>query len=608
MNNLVMIILRWVCYLFAFHTDISKMYNTIYLDSKHWRYQLYFWEGELKVGVAPKIKVIKTHIYGIRSSGNIAECALRKTADLTKSKYPRAHGNIINDIYVDDDFGGENTEKDRSLTCDELSLSLAEGGFKLKGVTLSGSDPPEHMANEDGKSVTVGGLMWFSKNDEIALKIPEFKFMNKSNKSVSVLPEKLTRKHCVSAVYSVYDPIGKVTPVVSGLKLDLHDLVIKNLDWDDQIPDNLRQLWESNFEMIQELGNFRYKRAVIPEDAIDLDMETLDFADASQSMICVAIYVRFKLKSGDYSAQLLFSRSKTVPKDMTLPRAELLAASLNASTGHIVKSALGDRHKQAWKFTDSQVVMFWINCFRSKLKMFVRNLVILIHRLSVLECWAHVDTHNMIADIGTRSGVKPPDVGPDSTWILGLEWFRLKSSEFPSKTVSEIILDNKAKQDAQKEVIVVESVNESRIVSCASFHPVVPASVKDRYSFSKYLIDPNKFRFRKVIRVLGWVYLFVNKFCQKYGKSLSQSENKDLHAVSENFLNSYPEGKYVVTSREKSNDALKCKDGLVLELPKRMICSALRYYFVKSTHEIKKFIPVSKINANCLFRQSTINF
>ena len=39
LNNLVMIVIRWACCLFAFHTDISKMYNTIYLDSKYWRYQ-----------------------------------------------------------------------------------------------------------------------------------------------------------------------------------------------------------------------------------------------------------------------------------------------------------------------------------------------------------------------------------------------------------------------------------------------------------------------------------------------------------------------------------------------------------------------------------------
>ena len=95
---------------------------------------------------------------------------------------------------------------------------------------------------------------------------------------------------------------------------------------------------------------------------VDLSCETIDTADASQEMICVAIHVRFKLKSGGHSCQLLFARTKTVPKDMTQPRAELLAASLNASTGHVIKTALGDRHANCIKLTDSQVALFWINC------------------------------------------------------------------------------------------------------------------------------------------------------------------------------------------------------------------------------------------------------
>ena len=160
-------------------------------------------------------------------------------------------------------------------------------------------------------------------------------------------------------------------------------------------------------------------------------MKTIDFSDASEKMICVAIYVRFLRKSGEYSSQLLFSRTKIVPQDMTLPRAELLAASLNASTGHIVKTALGERHKKAWKLTDSLVVMHWINCFRSKLKMFVRNLVINIHRLSMLGDWHYIDSANNLADLGTRKGIKITDVGPGTKWLDGLEWMIRNSSEFP---------------------------------------------------------------------------------------------------------------------------------------------------------------------------------
>ena len=56
----------------------------------------------------------------------------------------------------------------------------------------------------------------------------------------------------------------------------------------------------------------------------------------------MAIYARFKLTDGGYSCQLVFARTKIVPKDMSIPRAELLAATLNATTGHVVKISFGE--------------------------------------------------------------------------------------------------------------------------------------------------------------------------------------------------------------------------------------------------------------------------
>ena len=163
MNKIVMIILRWFCWLYAFHSDISKMYNTIYLDPKHWRYQLYFWNDELKVGIAPVIKVVETVIYGVRPSGNIAVCALRRTAELIKDDYPEAYDIIMKDIYVDDCLSGKDSEEERSVATNQFSSALIKANFKLKGITYSGSHPPPNLANEDGISVTVGGQVWFSK-------------------------------------------------------------------------------------------------------------------------------------------------------------------------------------------------------------------------------------------------------------------------------------------------------------------------------------------------------------------------------------------------------------------------------------------------------------
>ena len=69
MNKLVEILVRWTLCKHAFHTDIQKVYNAIRLDKSHWRYQVYLWENNLKSEMLPHWNVIKTLIYGVRSSG-----------------------------------------------------------------------------------------------------------------------------------------------------------------------------------------------------------------------------------------------------------------------------------------------------------------------------------------------------------------------------------------------------------------------------------------------------------------------------------------------------------------------------------------------------------
>ena len=129
------------------------------------------------------------------------------------------------------------------------------------------------------------------------------------------------------------------------MKLDLRELVTRRLQWDDVLPDELRALWLSNFEMIQELRNLRYKRTIVPEDAVSSEINTIDFADASKSLACVAIYARILRRNAEYSCQLVLARSRLIPKDMPQPRAELFAVLLNAHSGEVVRrSVIVARH------------------------------------------------------------------------------------------------------------------------------------------------------------------------------------------------------------------------------------------------------------------------
>ena len=108
------------------------------------------------------------------------------------------------------------------------------------------------------KSVLVGGLRWFPKEDDLMLNIKELNFNKKirgkiSSKNAGIIPEKLTKRDCVNIVAEVFDTLGFVTSLLAGIKLDISGLHQRLLDWDDPIPGELKNIWIGNFDLIKEL-------------------------------------------------------------------------------------------------------------------------------------------------------------------------------------------------------------------------------------------------------------------------------------------------------------------------------------------------------------------
>ena len=153
MNKLVEIFIRWSVCKFGFHTDIQKMYNSVKLDEEEWCHQQYLWDDELNPDNQPRVKAVKTLIYGVKSSGNQAETALRRTAEIQKDEYPRCNDIIQKDIYVDDCLSGESTHDDVLSVTDDLKLVLNKGGFCLKGLTISGKHPPSELSRDGVPSI-----------------------------------------------------------------------------------------------------------------------------------------------------------------------------------------------------------------------------------------------------------------------------------------------------------------------------------------------------------------------------------------------------------------------------------------------------------------------
>ena len=590
MNNLQEIQIRWFGKLHAYHTDISKCYNGVKLHKSHWCYQLYLFDEDLDPSKEPRTKVIKTCIYGIKSSGNQAERAIRLTAETYADEFPKANDILHNDLYVDDCHAGDHTEEERDDSCEQVKQCLSKSGFLLKGITFSGQDPDGKLS-KDGKSVSVGGLKWFPREDYIMLSVGDFtrKLRGRKLKNLSDDPKNLTMLDCVSMVAQIFDSTGKITPLTAGFKLDVSNLHRSGLKWDDQIPENLRSLWSSNIEMIKEIKHLKYKRAVVPIDAKNLNVVTIDTGDSSPNLICAAIYIRFEKKDGTFSCQLIFARSKVLPEGTTIPRGELMAAVMNAATGHTVKKAFGEMHQKCFKLTDSTVALHWIANDQKVLKTFCRTRVIECKRLAPVDRWFKVDSEDMIADIGTRKLNDVKLVDQDSTWINALLWMRGPEAEFPIYTVDEINPSQKDLVEANKEMLVVKTFHshQNAVVDYEE-----DQQIQLRYEFSNYLINPCRFRFRKVVRITGLVLTFVWKLSKRVPRIRENRVFKHLPPGGlADVFKSTSHDRYLVTSLLVSNmGPNKCPGGKVIEVSDQMLQWAMSYFSFVASEELKQFL------------------
>ena len=443
-------------------------------------------------------------------------------------------------------------------------------------------------------------MKWFPKGDFIRLNISELNFSRKlrgrkSSVKAGQIPDVLTLKNCVSRTSEVFDPLGRVTPLTAGLKLDVSVLHRQCVGWDDPIPSELKSIWAANFDLVDEIGRLEFQRAVVPSDAVNLEIETIDTADAGEHLVCSAIYARFLRRDGSYSCQLIFARSKVV-HDITVPRAELVAAVLNASTGHVVRTSLKEYHKHSWHISDSQVVLHWLNSLKASLKMFVRNRVVEVARLTDLLNWFHTDTKNMIADLGTRKGATIDDV---KSFNLGLSWMRQNPSEFPIQTIQEIVLSAKEKAEAVREKIIPEPHALAQTNQCL-YATHVPKEVEERYTFSKYLLDPNRYRFRTTLRVLGLVFCFIQKISAKLRKRRSlkfldvQKQHKTTSQYSVFQINAATSDNVVTVA--------------VVELHPDLLQAAKNYYSRKAALEIQKFVDPSRYNNKSVLKDGILYF
>ena len=91
------------------------------------------------------------------------------------------------------------------------------------------------------------GVKWCAEQDLLSLEPVKSEFPN-------------TKRGIWSAMSSVFDPLGIAVPYVIKGKSIIQELWRRQIDWDDELPDDILQIWRSWKESLKSLQTIMIPR------------------------------------------------------------------------------------------------------------------------------------------------------------------------------------------------------------------------------------------------------------------------------------------------------------------------------------------------------------
>ncbi|GBO19381.1 hypothetical protein AVEN_32927-1 [Araneus ventricosus] len=138
---------------------------------------------------------------------------------------------------------------------------------------------------------------------------------------------KSTKRHILKTVAKIFDPVGFISPFVIRVKCLLQQFWDLGLDFDDAVPQRVRQNWFEWCAEVETLKSFSLRRKLFLNYDLD-EMEIHVFADSSTKAYGAVAYIRHK---ESFEVQFALSKTRVCPvKKLTLPHLELQRALIAA--------------------------------------------------------------------------------------------------------------------------------------------------------------------------------------------------------------------------------------------------------------------------------------
>ncbi|CAH2226645.1 jg21004, partial [Pararge aegeria aegeria] len=423
-EDLYSILLRFRQHKYIVTGDIEKMYRAIELNPTQRSLQQIIFRYDPSEPL--KTFTLNTLTYGTASAPYLAtKCLVSLASSPSDISISRS---IQRDFYVDDYLGGASTIDETIRICKGVIDTLKSAQFNLrklksnKQVILESIVP---LYTESGNVLEISnsknnktlGLNWICDLDILSF-------------SINIeLHDTITKRHVLSVISQIFDPLGLVGPCIVEAKIIMQRLWIEQCSWDEEVSKEIQQSWMSFAKTLPILNNLKIPRWILNDDIITHEVHV--FSDSSERAYGACLYVRSVSKSNLISVHLLTSKSRVAPiKPTTIPRLELCGSLLAARLCKKVLHSLTFPIEKCRFWCDSMIVLGWLKTPSTRLKSFVRNRVHEIQDSTKGHTWNYVPSKDNPADLLSR-GLKADHISNSRLWWSGPTFLANNESEWP---------------------------------------------------------------------------------------------------------------------------------------------------------------------------------
>lgn len=462
------LLIKWRTHRICIVADIIKMYRQVRVAPQHTDLQRIIWRDDPKKDIA-SYKLLRV-TFGTASAPYLAVKTLQKLANDEQKKYSIAAKIVKDSFYMDDLMTGAENLEEAKMVYHEVNELLKMGGFETQKWSSNSTELLDTIQKQKGvdtssleikmdKVIKILGLTWVRDDDmfKFTVHLPE-------NDSPP------TKRSILSQLTRLFDPFGWLAPVLITAKILIQKLWLSGADWDQELPLELAQEWidfRNNLHHLELVSLNRWFNT----SSTNTDTELHGFADASMAAYAAVAYLKTVDQDGAVHIRLIAAKSRVAPlKQISVPRLELCAATLLTKLLNDLATILKIEKARVFAWTDSTIVLAWLQSHPSKWQTFVANRVSEIIQVLDNTSWRHVKSAENPADLPSR-GISAQELVQSELWWQGPSWLKEKvDTKKPTIPETEIekrkISNRKPNTDKRNKILVLHAnTNKEKMIS-----------------------------------------------------------------------------------------------------------------------------------------------